>query len=367
MKNWLKYKGILAILITFFSSTTTLLPHTALYEWAIVGGGPAGIIAIGVLMDLGVEPSDILWFDPEFNVGRMGKYYRNVPANSRAQEIAALLRGSPSFAQYTSESISLLQSYPPFAEFHLRMIVDPFKDITNYFFKAGVIAIQAMVTDLIWQDGSWQITAENIQYNASKVILAGGSEPIEFNYPGPTPIPLDFAMDKSLLAPYLTPDDVVAVVGSGASAILLLKYLSELPVKKVINFFKYHHSKARQRSLIRGETAQWIKDVLDKAPPANLVRLLNSPENRALYLPECTKIIYAVGYQHNPLPRIVGMCEPQSPNKTGILGPHLFGFGFAFPEELTYMSSQELVKVPLVGVTSFMNFAKRVIPEWRKQ
>jgi len=62
----------------------------------------------------------------------------------------------------------------------------------------------------------------------------------------------------------------------------------------------------------------------------------------------------------------VGSYKPQKPNKTGILGPHLFGLGFAYPEELTYMTSEGLVTVPLVGLSSFMNFAKRVMPQWIK-
>ena len=33
------------------------------YEWAIVGAGPAGIILIGLLLDLGTDPKSIVWIE----------------------------------------------------------------------------------------------------------------------------------------------------------------------------------------------------------------------------------------------------------------------------------------------------------------
>jgi hypothetical protein len=39
---------------------------------------------LGLLLDAGIDSSSIIWVDPEFNVGRVGKYYSSVPANSLA-------------------------------------------------------------------------------------------------------------------------------------------------------------------------------------------------------------------------------------------------------------------------------------------
>lgn len=36
------------------------------YQWAIVGAGPAGIAAVGKLLDHGITPKDILWLDLAF-------------------------------------------------------------------------------------------------------------------------------------------------------------------------------------------------------------------------------------------------------------------------------------------------------------
>ncbi|HXL73262.1 MAG TPA: pyridine nucleotide-disulfide oxidoreductase, partial [bacterium] len=36
------------------------------YDWAIAGAGPAGIAALGQLLDRGIAGEKILWLDPHF-------------------------------------------------------------------------------------------------------------------------------------------------------------------------------------------------------------------------------------------------------------------------------------------------------------
>lgn len=52
------------------------------FQWAIVGAGPAGIAAIGKLLDYGITPADILWLDPAFKVGDLGQLWQNVSSNT---------------------------------------------------------------------------------------------------------------------------------------------------------------------------------------------------------------------------------------------------------------------------------------------
>jgi len=47
------------------------------YAAVVVGAGPAGICALGNLLDRQI--GRILWVDDEFNGGRVNKYYREVP------------------------------------------------------------------------------------------------------------------------------------------------------------------------------------------------------------------------------------------------------------------------------------------------
>jgi alpha-1,3/alpha-1,6-mannosyltransferase len=43
----------------------------------VVGAGPAGLAAVGNLLEQKKEP--ILWVDDQFRGGRLDKYYREVP------------------------------------------------------------------------------------------------------------------------------------------------------------------------------------------------------------------------------------------------------------------------------------------------
>ena len=49
------------------------------YEWAIVGAGPAGIAAIGQLLDHGVVAERLVWIDPDFAAGDFGSKWHAGP------------------------------------------------------------------------------------------------------------------------------------------------------------------------------------------------------------------------------------------------------------------------------------------------
>ena len=53
-------------------------------QWTVIGAGPTGIMAVGLILDSGVPAEDIILVDRDgFEVGRMGKFYKNVPGNGR--------------------------------------------------------------------------------------------------------------------------------------------------------------------------------------------------------------------------------------------------------------------------------------------
>ena len=64
------------------------------YQWAVVGAGPAGIAAVGKLLDQGIEPTEILWLDLQFKVGDLGAYWQNVSSNTTVQLFISLDRKS---------------------------------------------------------------------------------------------------------------------------------------------------------------------------------------------------------------------------------------------------------------------------------
>src|SRR5438128_748131 len=113
----MKLKFLLNIIVFLLVQTSTMQSTLAMgnqsqcYQWAIVGAGLAGITALAVLIDSGVDPATIAWIDPEFNVGRVGKYYRNVPGNIAASRMILYVNNCPYFKEIASASIDALYAY----------------------------------------------------------------------------------------------------------------------------------------------------------------------------------------------------------------------------------------------------------------
>jgi hypothetical protein len=325
------------------------------YSWAIVGAGLAGITALAVLMDCGVDPASIVWIDPEFNVGRLGKYYRNVPGNLQTGSFLVYVNTCPYFKNVNSTFLDSLQMCDPNEFPPLRVIVDPLADFTTYL-RNKVVAITNVITSLNQIDNYWVLEGSDCIINAQKVILAIGAHPRKLNYDLPE-IPLDDALDQSKLTSQVSPTDCVAVFGSMHSAILLLKYLSECSVKQIINFYidPYFYGSPG----LEGNTALWAKNVLEQNPPANLIRVLNTPENREKLFPQCTKAIYAIGFEQNPI-LVNGTFTLEFDEGTGIIDQNLYGIGIAFPAT-GICNGQKIAKN---GVHAYLGYAKNLIPQW---
>lgn len=345
-------------------------------DWLIVGAGPAGIITIGILIDLGIDPADITWIDPEFHVGRMGKYYGSVHGNTKTKDFIEFIKNCKIFKECESfTSIRILCSYDPELEYQLDFIIRPLQDITKYL-CSKVHNFNCNLTSLNYIDNKWLVgTDTDIKINAKSVVLATGSHPETLNYTGLTEIPLDEALNQAKLVNLVNPEDKILVVGSSHSAILILKYLIELPlnfkvdpVKKVINLYNkpllYPINMGtwikNQSTGLSGAAAEWAHNFIEKNMPKNLERLYNSPENIEKAIKECNKVIYACGYVKNSLPEI-----QQNPNleydANGILGPRLFGIGIAFPAHYTDPLNN---KEKPIGLSRFLEYAKRVVPIW---
>jgi hypothetical protein len=348
-------------------SMVQMKERAAQYEWAVVGAGPGGIVVVGLLLDLGINPKQIAWIDPEFSVGRLANY-TNVPANSTVKSFFDFLQACNTFCA-CSPSLDALIAYGFDKEPPLGELVLPLQEITNYL-CSSVVPVRSMLRALDFIDDQWQVTLNNQTLTAQRVVLATGSHPRSMDYDCGSEISLDVALDKAQLAQCVSPADSIAVVGSAHSAVLVMKALSELPVARIINFYttplQYVIDMGswvlHAESGLKGIAAEWARTVLEKNPPANLVRVINSEASRTAWLPICNKVIYASGFERNDIPPINGSTAPITYNPTtGIIAPHLFGIGIAFPEvQIDPLGNKE----HRVGLNSFMAYALRVTPEW---
>lgn len=226
---------------------------------------------------------------------------------------------------------------------------------------------------LNFEHSYWQVgTSSGEIIHAQHVVLATGSHPKTLQYKTQQIIPLDVALDPNNLRDIITKDDTVAVVGDAHSAVLLLKFLSELPVpvKHIYNFYQNPIIYATNldgwvingTTGLKGLAAEWARTVLETNPPANLTRLKSTPALLEHMLAHCTKTIYAVGFERNQLPAINNLAAITHYNPTnGLIAPRLFGIGIAFPEQVTNQYGE---KDKRIGLDSFMDYAQRMVPHW---
>lgn len=338
------------------------------YEWAIVGGGPAGIAAVGKLLDSGIKPEHILWVDPEFKVGDLGQYWSNVSSNTKVKYFIDFLEAASSFSYKEISHKFALNELPPDETCLLNHIVEPLQWVSNQLGKK-VIAVKTLIRSIRLSERTWILNTGSQIFKAHKVILATGSLPSTLEYPGIETVPFEIAIDINKLSGDVEKDKTYAVFGSSHSAMIIIRHLVELNVKQIINFYRSPCRYAVDmgdwilfdNTGLKGETAEWARTYINGVLPNNLVRYNVNKANIERFLPECDKAIYAVGFEkRNDL--IIEEYENLEHNPhNGIIGPGLFGFGIAYPEAKTdpfgSVESQ-------VGLWKFMVYLKKVMPLW---
>lgn len=356
-------KQFVVFIVVLIFSSITVSPsqenqQVSSYDWAVIGAGFAGITALAVLLESGIKASTIVWIDPEFNVGRVGKCYGNVPGNIQVQSILYYVSNCPFLKNIGSSAIEKLYEYKLDDYPLLQVIIDPLQDFTDYLRK-NVPSIKDSVSEIVRSGNYWRLPLSGAVIKAKKVILAIGAQPKRLNYVCPE-IPLDDALDKDKLTEYISQDDVIAVFGSMHSAMLILKYLAGYSVKQIINF--YLHDYFFGAPGLEGETALWVKNTLEKGLVTNLIRVQNISENRDKWLNICTKAIYAIGYEQTKI-SINGSYEIHFDENTGKIDENLYGIGIAFPATGFYNGH----KIAKNGLNAYLAYAKKLIPHWVNQ
>ncbi len=340
------------------------------YQWAVIGAGPAGIAAVGKLIDRGVPPALILWIDPHFKVGDLGGLWSNVSSNTTVRLFNAFLHEVKSFQYHDVAAQFSLTDLPDESTCVLNDIVKPLQWVSDTL-RQHVSSVTAIIKDMNLKQRLWYLASETQIYVAHNVILATGAVPSALSHPGLDVIPFDVAIDKERLGKSIGYHQTIGVFGSSHSAIIILRYLVELGVKRIINFYRSPLKYAIQmddwilfdNTGLKGETAAWAREHIDGCLPKNLERYHSSEQHLTRYLPECERVIYAVGFEpRNTL--IIGDYEHTSYNPhVGIIGPGLFGLGIGYPE----MKADRFGTVESqVGLWKFMMYLNNVLPLWFK-
>ena len=257
---------------------------------------------------------------------------------------------------------------------------------------------------------SWTVSVQNpdssdeIQLVTPRLILSTGSSPTAHPVPvaglNIQTLNLDVVLKPSDLISYIPRNrhQTVAVVGASHSAILALLNLLDLAhsthPQLRIKWFTRHALRyaepqdgwiLRDNTGLKGEAADFARHQLeDEAlPKSEAGRFITKIDcgggadrekaQMAAHLPSCSHIVQAIGFTPNALPElsINGhlLENPEFNNESG--GFHvkengrvvrgLFGAGIAFPERVVDPHGNVEYAV---GLWKFMNFLKRVTPEW---
>ena len=209
-----------------------------IFQWAIVGAGPAGIAAVGKLLDSGINPAHILWLDPHFNVGDLGRLWQNVSSNTTVKLFTRFLQAADSFSYSKAPIDFQLNHLPPESTCILNCIVEPLQWISDQLCKK-INTEKTMIHTMILSENVWSLEGDSSSYHAKNVILATGATPERLHYPTIETLPFDIAIDKMRLSKVVNSDSTYAVFGSSHSAIIIINYLVDMGVKKIINFYAY--------------------------------------------------------------------------------------------------------------------------------
>jgi cation diffusion facilitator CzcD-associated flavoprotein CzcO len=337
------------------------------YAWTVIGAGPAGIAAVGKLLDKGIAPEKIAWIDPAFAAGDLGQKWRSVSSNTIAGTFLSFLNHSDAF-RFSEAPPLPLQKVDPDETCILALVAQPLVWITEHL-RERVDVFESTATALRLQNRQWIIQTEQQPVASENVVLAVGAVPKKLSYPHLEEIPVEVALDPEKLAQVALEGARVAVFGSSHSSMIALPHLLRHPVAKVINFYRSPLKYAVylddwilfDDTGLKGQAAVWARENIDGAFPERLERCwVSSPEFEEK-LAECDRVVYTVGFERRKLPETPQWGQLEYNQQNGILAPGLFGLGIAFPE---YAEDPYGFGQYRVGLQKFVDYLDSVLPLW---
>ena len=339
----------------------------ASYEWAVIGAGPAGVAAVGKLLDHGVAAASISWIDPDFAGGDIGQKWRSVSSNTHVGLFLEYFNGSKSF-RFSEAPPMPLREVDPRETCALGLVAEPLVWITGHL-REQVVTFTTTATALYLENRRWRIQTERDDILSKNVILAVGAAPKKLCHPGLEEIPVEVALDPEKLARERLQGATIAVFGSSHSSMIVLPNLLRHPVKRVINFYRNPLKYAVyfddwilfDDTGLKGQAAEWARANIDGVLPERLERYWASSPEFSEQLVRCDRAVYTVGFERRSLPETPQWGQLECNRTNGILAPGLFGVGIAFPQ---YARDPYGYGQFRVGLKKFMDHLDAVLPLW---
>ena len=332
------------------------------YEAVVVGAGPAGVTCLGNLLERRLGP--ILWVDDGFDGGRVNRYYREVPSNTKVklfidfattvQPFRRIVSGQPSRGRWDEPDESLACAKPDKLQ-HMRVLeqdkgcslshaADMMLTLTEGLKRMPEVTTDTgRVSDAVLDErtSQWSVRVDGRESSApvtaKRLILCTGASPKKPSLPVAIPnaeeLDLDTVLSPSRLHLALSPlgpptgPKTVAVIGASHSAILVLmnlyKLASTVKPDLRIRWFTRHALRyavymdgwiLRDNTGLKGEAAVWAKENLEpetftKSDVSKYIEPISNEagaeaEVFAEHMVDCDYFIQAIGYERDALPSL---------------------------------------------------------------
>ncbi|MEM8662285.1 MAG: NAD(P)-binding domain-containing protein [Pseudomonadota bacterium] len=339
------------------------------FEWTVVGAGPAGLAAVGKLIDRGVKPSSIAWVDTEFQVGDLGQKWYRVSSNTQVKLFTQFLEDCDAFRFELAPDFKI-RHHDPEANCLLNDIAEPLRWITQQF-AATVQTFKGQVSSLVLKNQCWEVELGEERFLSRNVVLAIGSEPKGLDYPNLEEIPVDLALNDEKMLEQSLKGDTVAVFGSSHSSMIVLQNLLKTDAKRILNFYlhplKYslylNEGMLYPNTGLRGAAAVWAREAIDGTWPDRLERYHCTDPAFDKLLASCEKVVYTIGFQPRTPPLAPQFPELNYNDCNGIIAPGLFGLGIAYPQRVVDPFGNVEHNV---GLWKFMNYLNSIMDLWMK-
>jgi threonine dehydrogenase-like Zn-dependent dehydrogenase len=341
--------------------------HVVMYKVAIVGLGPAGILALALLPDALLREHGTLVLEHGAVGGDLATRYSAVVANVPKSTIVEAFRKVPRWAgitEYTHFRAYADDQCPLLADAVKQLRVLAVPDIRRVDFR------HERMTQLVRRaEGGWTICSPHNRFYAERVILCTGARPRMLDLPVPA-VPLEVALSPAALEHYVRPEDRIVIFGTSHSGTLVCKNLRTLGCKQVTAVHTgdrpFRYAREGVPEGIKQESAAIADAILARAWGDATPTLLPYDDFSRVYraVHAADLVIYAIGFDRPALTyidtsgnEIPLVHDPVTSQFTGAAG--LFGFGIGFP---SYYRAPDGKQYYDVGFAAFIQAIQAALP-----
>jgi hypothetical protein len=332
---------------------------TSIYQHAVIGFGIAGQLLLCELIQRGVQPNTIVILDPNWLGGALATEYSQVISNTPWWKTRQALT---SYSPYSTKAI---EDYD--TKFQTNECM-PVGDIAKACFQTaseaskGCDRITTTCLDTAFEDGTWRIRHTFGAICAKRIYLSYGAQEKKLELPLPLPqIPLQIALDRTLLSRYVSKSDTVLVIGCSHSGTICLEHLHVLGIQTIAVYntpTPFQFARDGHYDGIK-EGSERIADAILRGEYASTTQLLSYNDSFKMFkaLQKATKCIQCIGFE----PKTIGCQSLAYHHETARIDgpPNRFGYGIAFPG----MSEQNGKWFPDVSVLAFQEQIRRTLPQ----